>query len=202
MSNEWVPFEENSFKGKLLEEPVYEARRILLQDQFGDGEELSNEQHIMKKLAIPNFRQPSWTLTWYHPARSWVEPSIPDIVVEHLGHHVLQEEAKNWAMAYQTTSGHFESHVAARFTNQPECLNRHLIISKFNPTPDSLQAITRRLTELSIQVLELGQVATEDNHDEILGLLLERREFNSWLDNLAQPTQTRRSSKWGENDKL
>jgi hypothetical protein len=183
------PFEANSFKGTLLERPVYEARKILLQDNFGEGEELSNEQHIMKKLAIPNFRQPTWTLTWYHPARSWVDPSIPDIVVEHLGRHMLQEEAKNWGLEYRTTIGHFESHIAARFANQPTCPNRHLVISRLNITPDSVEAIKHRLTQLSIKVLELGQLATEDNYDEILQMLLERSEFASWLDNLALPTR-------------
>jgi hypothetical protein len=182
------PFDENTFKGILLEELLYDSRKKMLQENFGDGEELLDEQHIVKRFAIPCSHNQRWTLKWYHPARSWNEPSIPDIVVEHLGHPVLQEEAKNWKLTYETSIGHFESHIAPRFENQPQCPNRNLIISKFNPTPDSLDAINRRLNELHIKVLELHQVATEDNLGEVR-MLLEKPEFTEWLDNLAVPTQ-------------
>ncbi len=177
-------FDENHRKGLLLEEPLYDSRKILLQENFGDGEELLNQEHIKKRFAIPSLHHPIWTLTWYHPARSWNEPSIPDIVIEHLGQPVLQEEAKNWGLTFETTTRIFESHIAARFTHQPGCPNRHLVISQFNPTRDSQGAITRRLTELNIEVLELHQMATENNYQQILEMLVEKPEFRRWLNNL------------------
>lgn len=197
-----IPFNENLHKGLLLEEPLYDSRKMLLQEYFGDGEELLDQEHIKRRFAIPSFHNSIWTLTWYHPARSWTAASTPDIVVEHLGQPVLQEEAKNWGLTFDTTTKLFESHIAARFTQQPECPNRHLVISKFNPTSDSQDAINRRLTKLHIEVLELHQTATENNYQQILKVLVEKPEFKRWLNNLHQITIPENASKWNKKEEL
>lgn len=177
-------FEDNHRKGELLEGVVYDARKILLQDRFGAGDELLGKGDIVRRLMIPSANAPEWTLTWYHPRKSWDAPSIPDLIVTHSGRVILQEEAKNWHKRQGLVLTLFESHIAERFKNQPDCPNRNLVISHYNPSPESADAITVRLNELHIEVLELGKEATEVNYDEIM-MILDQPKFKLWIDNLG-----------------
>jgi hypothetical protein len=157
----------NYWKGRYLEYPVYEAYTQILLGKCGSVWIENCPASNIERVIYAPANEPTWKAIWYKPNQGTAPAlgSRPDFEIFDGNCLVQSVECKNVNSGWQIYDTWFDKRIANRFNQGTQ--HKLLIISYWHPYPSHQHYLNTQLSSLNLQVLSLDKQITLDDEADV-----------------------------------